>query len=191
MVSYYLVFLAAIALERLFEVALSRRHVARALERGGKEFGSERFAIMKALHVGLLASSAAEVVFLGRPFLPALGYPMLVLTAVAMALRYWAVSSLGPRWNVRIVVVPGETPVTSGPYRFLRHPNYLAVILEGVAIPLVHTAWLTAIWFTVGNAFVLRDRIRCEEQALGEHCGYQEHLGDRPRFFPLRQGLRR
>ncbi|HEX9723078.1 MAG TPA: isoprenylcysteine carboxylmethyltransferase family protein, partial [Vicinamibacteria bacterium] len=133
MVTYYLVFLLLVALERLVEVALSRRHVARAMERGGKEFGAERFVILKALHMGLLVSSAAEVILLGRPFIPLLGYSMLGLVVGAMALRYWAVLALGPYWNVRVVVVPGATPVTSGPYRYLRHPNYVAVITEGLA----------------------------------------------------------
>lgn len=189
MVTLYLVLLAVVALERLFEVALSRRHTALALERGGKEFGAQRFALMKALHVGLLLSSGAEVIFFDRPFLPLVGYPMLGLAAAAMALRYWAIITLGPHWNVRVVIVPGATPVTSGPYRYLRHPNYVAVILEGLAIPLLHSAWVTAAWFTVLNAFVLRDRIRCEERVLGEHCGYEKLLGDRPRFIPLKQGL--
>ena len=187
----YLVLLSIVALERVFELTLSRRHISRALEQGGKEFGAKQFAVMKALHVGLLASSAAEVVFLSRPFIPLLGYPMLAWGAAAMALRYWAVASLGPYWNVRVVVVPGVTPVTSGPYHYLRHPNYVAVILEGVAIPLIHSAWMTAVWFTVLNAFVLRDRIRCEERALAEHCEYERHLGDRPRFIPWKPGLPR
>jgi methyltransferase len=190
MVIYYLVFLLLVAIERLFEVVVSRRHVARAMERGGKEFGAERFVVLKVLHIGLLVSSAAEVVLLGRPFIPLLGYPMLALVVGAMALRYWAVLALGPYWTVRVVVVPGATPVTSGPYRYLRHPNYVAVITEGLAIPLLHTAWVTALWFSVLNAFALRDRIRCEEQALAEHCAYQEHLGDRPRFIPMKQGAR-
>ena len=191
MVTFYLVFLLLVALERLFEVAVSRRHVARAMERGGKEFGAERFVVLKVLHAGLLVSSAAEVILLRRPFIPLLGYPMLGLVVAAMALRYWAVLALGPYWNVRVVVVPGATPVTHGPYRYLRHPNYVAVITEGLAIPLLHTAWVTAIWFTVLNAFALRDRIRCEEQALAEHCAYLEHLGDRPRFIPMKQGVHR
>jgi methyltransferase len=191
MVTYYLVFLTLVALERFYEISLSRRHVAWARQRGGKEFGASRFAVLKALHAGLLVSSAAEVLLLGRPFIPFLGYPMLVLVVAAMALRYWAVLALGPYWSVRVVVVPGATPVTSGPYRYLRHPNYVAVVAEGLAIPLLHTAWITATWFSVLNAFALRDRIRCEEQALAEHCSYQQYLGDRPRFLPVGQGARR
>ena len=191
MVTYYLVFLSLVALERLFELGVSRRHQAWAIERGGKAIEADRFGVLKFLHAGLLVSSAVEVILLGRPFIPLLGYPMLGLVLVAMALRYWAVVTLGPYWNVRVVVVPGATPVTGGPYRYLRHPNYAAVILEGLAIPLVHTAWITALWFSVLNGLALRDRIRCEEQALGEYCAYGEHLGNRPRFLPVKQGSTR
>ena len=106
--------------------------------------------------------------------------------ALAQGLRYWAIHSLGPFWNVRVIVVPGAPAITGGPYRFLRHPNYLAVIAEGIAVPLIHTAWLTAILFTLANAVVLAVRIRCEEGARARHCAYRERLGDRPRFVPSR-----
>ncbi len=184
MVTPYLVFLGLVAAERLYEVGLSRRHAAWAFERGGKEFGQGHDVFMKLLHVGFLFSCGAEVVLLHRPFIPVLGYPMLCLALAAMALRYWAVLTLGPYWNIRVIVVPGATPVTSGPYRSLRHPNYVAVIMEGLAIPLIHTAWLTAIGFSLLNAWMLRTRIRCEENALATHCGYGELMGHRSRFIP-------
>ena len=122
---------------------------------------------MKLLHTGFLLACAAEVLLLQRPFVPALGVPMLVLVLAAQALRYWAIASLGPRWNVRVITIPGIPLSTGGPYRFLRHPNYLAVVLEGIAIPLIHTAYLTALGFSLLNAWMLRTRIRCEERALG------------------------
>ncbi len=100
----------------------------------------------------------------------------------AQALRYWAIATLGWRWNTRIVVVPGTAPVTAGPYRWVRHPNYVAVIAEMIALPLVHGAWLTALVFSVGNALLLRVRIRAEEQALGEP--WQHAFAGRPRFVP-------
>ena len=84
-----------------------------------------------------------------------------------------------------MIVTPGEAVVTSGPYRWLRHPNYLAVAIEGVAIPLVHGAWLTAVAFSAANALLLRRRIRVEERALAEHCQGEALLGDRPRLLPL------
>ena len=186
MVTPYLFLLGLVAAERLFEVGLSRRHAAWAFERDGKEFGQGHYFFMKALHAGFLFSCGAEVVLLDRPFIPVLGYPMLCLALAAMALRYWAVLTLGPYWNIRVIVVPGAKPVTGGPYRYLRHPNYVAVIMEGLAIPLIHTAWLTAIGFSLLNAWILRTRIRCEENALAAHCGYAEHLGDRRRFIPAR-----
>ncbi len=109
---------------------------------------------------------------------------MLLLLAATMGLRYWAISSLGDRWTTRVFVVPGEPPVAKGPYRWLRHPNYLAVIVEVAALPLVHTAWWTAVAFSAGNLLVLRTRIRVEEEALESHSEYREVLGDRPRLVP-------
>jgi methyltransferase len=185
MVSLYLLLLALVGVERLVELAISRRNAARALARGGIEVGQRHFVFMKVLHAGFLVACAAEVVLLRRPFVAALGIPMLVVVLASQALRYSAVLTLAGSWNVRVIVVPGDLVVVSGPYRYLRHPNYVAVIAEGVALPLVHTAYLTAVGFTLLNAALLAVRIRCEERALTEHCGYEERLGDRPRLVPL------
>jgi methyltransferase len=167
MVIPYLLFLALTAIERMFELALSRKNAAWAFERGGIEAGREHFPVMKLLHTGFFAACALEVLLLDRPFLPALGFPMLGLALGAQALRYWAILSLGKRWNVRVITIPGMPLSTAGPYRYLRHPNYVAVVLEGIAIPLIHTAFLTAIGFSLLNGFLLQTRIRCEERALG------------------------
>ena len=91
---------------------------------------------------------------------------MLALVVASQALRWWCIATLGRRWNTRVIVVPGLAPVTSGPYRFLRHPNYVAVVVEGIALPLVHAAWITALVFTVLNAALLAVRIRVEDAAL-------------------------
>ena len=187
MVSWYLALLALLGLERIGELILSRRNAAAALARGGIEVGQRHFQVMKALHTAFFVACAAEVVLLGRPFIPALALPMLVLVVLAQVLRYWAVLTLGRRWNVRVLVVPGDPAVAVGPYRYVRHPNYLAVVIEGFAVPLVHTAWLTALAFTLANAALLRVRIRCEEQALATHCDYTRRLGDRPRLIPARR----
>jgi methyltransferase len=124
---------------------------------------------MAALHGAFLASCAAEVVLLERPFVPAIAAVAGAALLCTMALRYWAVSSLGERWNARVLVEPGVPAVTSGPYRHLRHPNYLAVVVELAALPMLHTAWLTAVIFTVVDAWMLRVRIAVEERALLEH----------------------
>jgi methyltransferase len=185
MVTPYLVLLAAVGLERLFELWLSRRNAARALARGGVECDAGHYRFMKALHTGFLVACAAEVIALGRPFHPWLAAPMLAAALAAQGLRYWSIWTLGSRWNVRVIVVPGEPVVTRGPYRFVRHPNYAAVAIEGVALPMIHTAWLTALGFTLANAVLLAVRIRCEERALARHTDYLTALGDRSRFVPM------
>jgi methyltransferase len=187
MVTWYLALLALLGLERLGELVISRRNAAHALARGAIEVGRRHFRVMKVLHTTFLVGCAAEVIALHRPFVPLLSVSMLVLVVLAQVLRYWAVLTLGRRWNVRVLVVPGDVAITAGPYRYLRHPNYLAVVIEGVAVPLVHTAWLTALAFTLANAALLLVRIRCEEEALAAHCDYMRRLGDRPRLFPVRR----
>jgi methyltransferase len=184
----YLALVALVAAERLLELFLSRRNAARAFARGGYETEPRAlYALLVAGHTLFLAACALEVQLARRPFLPALGAAMLALVAGAMALRYWAVSALGDRWNTRIIVVPGEPVVAGGPYRYLRHPNYLAVLVEAFALPLVHTAWATALAATAGNALLLAVRIRGEERALERASDYAARLGDRPRLLPGRR----
>jgi hypothetical protein len=91
---------------------------------------------------------------------------MLALVLAAQALRWWCIVTLGRQWNTRVIVVPGLPRVTGGPYRFLSHPNYVAVVIEGFALPLVHSAWITALVFTLCNAVLLSVRIRVENRAL-------------------------
>ena len=165
----YVVLILATGGERLFELAVSRRNAAAAFARGGTEYGQRHFPWMVALHTGLLLACIAEVLLAQRPFLPALGWPMLVIALLCQAGRYWIISSLGAQWNTRVIVVPGTGRVARGPYRWdrLPHPNYLLVVVEGIALPLVHTAWVTAIAFTVLNAvLLLRFRIPTENRAL-------------------------
>ena len=150
------------------------------------EVGAAHFRWMRLLHASFLPCCALEVALCHRAFDPRLGIPMFALMLAAQALRYWAIATLGPRWNVRVIVQPGMPAITSGPYRFLRHPNYLAVVVEGFAIPLVYSAFWTALVFSALNAWLLRVRIAVEESALAEHCAYGERLGDRPLIVPLR-----
>jgi methyltransferase len=158
---------AATAVERLVELVVSTRNARWSFARGGVEHGRRHFGPMVALHTALLLACLAEAHLAHRPFVPALGWTALVLVLASQGLRWWCITTLGPRWNTRVVVVPGLPLVTSGPYRWLRHPNYLAVVVEGLALPLVHTAWVTALCFTVLNAvLLLRFRIPSEERAL-------------------------
>lgn len=163
---WYVLLVLAVGCERLAELVVSNRNRAWSLARGGVESGLGHYPAMVMLHTGLLAGALLEVWLADRPFLPALGWPMLALVLASQALRWWCIATLGPRWNTRIVVVPGLALVATGPYRWLRHPNYVAVVIEGVALPLVHTAWVTALTFTVLNALLLRVRIGAENAAL-------------------------
>ena len=156
--------------ERIVELVISKRNATAAFARGGKEFGQRHFPFMVTLHTGFLLACIAEVFLLGRPFIPGLGWPMLAIALLCQAGRYWCIVSLGAQWNTRVIVVPGAGRVERrGPYRFtwLPHPNYLIVAIEGIALPLVYTAWITAIVFTVLNAILLLAfRIPTEDRAL-------------------------
>ncbi|MEU8357293.1 isoprenylcysteine carboxylmethyltransferase family protein [Nonomuraea sp. NPDC048882] len=162
----YLLLIGAVVLERLAELVVARRNLAWALARGGVEHGGGHYPWIVLAHVALLIAAPAEVWLLGRPFVPALGWPMLAVVVLAQGLRWWCIGTLGRRWNTRVVVVPGLPLVRRGPYRWLRHPNYVAVVAEGIALPLVHSAWLTALAFTAANAALLTVRIRVENAAL-------------------------
>ena len=165
--TWYVLLIALIALERLVELVVSTRNARWAFARGGVEFGRSHYPVMVVLHVGLLAGACVEVAVADPPFIPALGWPMLALVLLSQGLRWWCIATLGHRWNTRVIVIPGAPLVRGGPYRWLRHPNYVAVVVEGIALPLVHTAWITALTFTILNAALLRVRIRCEDKALG------------------------
>jgi methyltransferase len=184
----YSLLVAGVAVQRLVELRLARRHLRSLLARGGIEVGARHFPAMVLLHAAFLIACPLEVWLLGRPFRPAWAAAMLALLAAATALRLWAIATLGERWTTRIVYLPGAAPVTGGPYRYLRHPNYLAVVVEMAALPLVHGAWLAAAIFSAANAVVLAVRIRTEEAALvASAAGYSEAFAGRGRLLPWRR----
>ena len=156
----------ALVAERIVELVITRRNLRSLTARGGKLIEEDRYGRMVVMHTAFLVACPLEVWFSGRAFLPWLGYPALGLLFATMALRYWAIATLGDRWTTRVMTVPGEKRIEGGPYRFLSHPNYLAVVVEVAALPLVHTAWWSALFFSFANAMVLRDRIRVEDAAL-------------------------
>jgi methyltransferase len=164
--TWFTALVVLVGLERLAELVVSKRNAAWAFARGGIETGQRHYLVMVLLHTGLLVGAVAEVWLLDRPFLWWLGWPMLALVLASQALRWWCIATLGPQWNTRVIVVPGLPLVSRGPYRWFSHPNYVAVVVEGVALPLVHTAWVTALVFTIANAVLLTVRIRVEESAL-------------------------
>ncbi|MFE7569069.1 isoprenylcysteine carboxyl methyltransferase family protein [Streptomyces sp. NPDC057539] len=163
---WYTALVLAMGAERVAELVVARRNARWSLARGAVERGRRHYPPMVALHTLLLLGCLVEVRLADRPFDPSLGWPMVAVVLAGQALRWWCVHTLGPRWNTRVLVVPGLPLVTGGPYRLLRHPNYVAVVAEGIALPLVHGAWVTALVFTTLNAVLLTIRIRCENRAL-------------------------
>jgi methyltransferase len=161
---------AAVAAQRLAELFLSRRNERSARSRGAVERGAGHYPFMVGLHALWLVCTLVEGLARG-PELPAYWPVALTLFLLVQPLRYWAILSLGPAWNTRILVVAGRGLVARGPYRFLRHPNYVVVAVEILAFPLIFGAWATALVFTALNAALLRVRIREEEKALRELAG--------------------
>ena len=168
---FYLGLVLLVAFQRLTELRLAKRNERLARAAGAVELGAGHFPWMVTIHTLFLVSCVAEVFLLDRPFAPRAAGAMLLLLGLATALRYWAISTLGERWTTRILVRPGVPLVTGGPYRFLRHPNYLAVVIEIAALPLVHGAWLTAVVFSAANAVLLTVRVRAENEALESLAG--------------------
>jgi methyltransferase len=163
---WYVVLVLLVGLERVAELVVSLRNAKWSFAKGGMETGKGHYPFMVLLHTGLLAGCLVEAIVADRPFIPALGWTMLAVVLLAQGLRWWCITVLGPQWNTRVIVVPELALVASGPYRWFRHPNYVAVIAEGVALPLVHDAWITAVVFTLLNVPLLAVRIRAEEAAL-------------------------
>ena len=162
----FTILILIVAAERVVELIVSKRNLRWSRARGGVEYGHGQYPFMVALHVFLLVGSLVEVWVWQRPLIPALSWTMLALVVLSQALRWWCIASLGRRWNTLVVIVPGMAPVRRGPYRWLRHPNYLAVVVEGFALPMVGFAWVTAVVFTLLNIPLLSARIRVENAAL-------------------------
>jgi len=162
----FTVLVVLVGVERLAELVVSKRNAAWSKEQGGVETGFSHYPVMVVLHTGLLVGALVEA-YVREPSVPsALAWSMLLVVLLTQALRWWCIATLGRRWNTRVIIVPGLPPVTSGPYRLMSHPNYVAVVVEGVALPLVHACWITAVVFTVLNAVLLTVRIRVENAAL-------------------------
>lgn len=161
---------ALVGVQRLVELVLARRNERRARARGAVERGRSHYLFIVALHSLWLLATLIEGLLRG-PELPALWPIPLALFLLVQPLRYWALVSLGERWNTKILVVPGAKPIRRGPYKYLSHPNYVVVVVEILTFPLIFGAWVTALVFTVLNAAVLWVRVREENRALTELAG--------------------
>ena len=157
-----LALVGAVALQRLAELAVARHNTRRLLAHGGIEAGRRHYPLFVLLHAAWLAGAAAEAAATPRP--PA--WPALAGLAVLMAIRLWAMVSLGPWWTTRIITIPGAPLVRRGPYRWWRHPNYAVVAGEIALLPLALGAWRLALGFSAANALLLAHRLRIEERVL-------------------------
>ena len=178
----YLALLAGLATERLYELWLSKRHARRMLSRGAIEVGRGHYYAMIGFHTCFILACGAEGTFSKSYFPHWLSILGLTGAAMAQALRYWSVTTLGENWNTRVIVVPNQPPITSGPYRYIRHPNYTAVMIEIACVPLIRGAVITAVGFSALNVLLLHRRIQLEEDSLGEN--YRQTFSERPRFLP-------
>ena len=174
--------LLATGLMRLAELAVSVRRIrARPTAAVSEPW---LFPLMALLHTGLVVAPLAEVVLLGRAAHPALFGAASAVLVLATVLRVWTLRTIGRSWNVRVVVPASDAIAATGPYRWIRHPNYLVVILEIAALPLLHGAWLAAVGLSALNAFVLFHRIRTEEAALAQVPAWVAVMGDKKRLVP-------
>jgi methyltransferase len=182
----YLILLALLVAERIVELGISQRNARRAFAHGGIEVGRRHYRVMVAMHSLFLVACAAESLFILHAISPIVSMLALLGVIAAQLLRYAAVATLGERWNTRIIVMAAAAPVTRGLYRWIRHPNYVAVVLEIAALPMIRGCWITAVGFTIANAAMLGVRIPAEERALG--ANYSEAFGGVSRFFPHLRG---
>lgn len=179
-------FVLLVAVQRLWELKVSRAHERALRAEGATEHAAGQMPWMTALHSGWLVCSVLEVFLERRVLVPWLCALAFSLFCAGQALRLLAMRTLGRRWTVKVITpaAHSEPAVSAGIYRYLRHPNYLGVILEIAALPLLHTAYLSALVFSVGNALLLLFRIRAEERALRSSSDYAQHFDARPRFWP-------
>ena len=180
----FLGLLLAVALLRLVELHISKRHQKEMAARGAAKIDEPKFRWMVLLHSAVLFGAALEVVFLQRPLLPWLAALMFAVFLVANAVRWWVIRSLGQHWNVQVMDSTRLGVVTSGPFRYVRHPNYAAVFAEMLALPLIHTAWITATVGAVAHAGVLAQRLSTEERVLFANPDYRAAMTGKPRFLP-------
>ena len=180
----YWIFLAITALELGYEVRVSRRNSAELLRRGAVDVAPAILPLMTTLYAAMYAGAALEFHLRGGILSPLTFAAFLALYVAGKGLKFWAVTSLGGYWTMKVLVVPGSKVVTRGPYRYVRHPNYIAVLMEIAGTTLAGNAWITCAVILALFSIVLYYRIRSEEQALAGHTDYTEAMAAKRRFLP-------
>jgi methyltransferase len=180
----YLGLLAVVALLRIYELQISKRHQHRMEQHGASKVSEPNFRWMVLLHTAVLAGAACEVVFLHRPFYPLFAAICLALFIGANGVRWWVIRTLGDHWNVQVMNSTALGIITTGPFRYVRHPNYAAVFAEMLVLPLIHCAWITALAGSTAHVIVLSQRLATEERVLFSDARYREAMAGKPRFLP-------
>jgi len=180
----FLALLLAVGAMRIFELRISKKHQREITSRGGAKAKDPVFPCMAMFHTLVLIGAAAEVAFLHRPFIPALAFPMIAVFIFANIVRWWVIRTLGEHWNVQVMDSTKLGVITTGPFRYVRHPNYAAVFVEMIALPLIHTAWITALVGAVVHVVVLTFRLSAEERVLFADTQYAAAMRAKPRFLP-------
>jgi len=183
-VAGFLILLLAVGALRIFELRVSKRHQQRMVAEGASKVREPHFRWIVIVHTAVLVGAAAEVIFLRRPFIPWLAAAMFALFLASNGIRLWVVRALGVRWSVQVMDARQLGVITTGPFRYVRHPNYAAVILEMISLPLIHTAWITALATSAAYSFALTKRIVAEERVLLANPEYRTAMGGKPRFLP-------
>jgi methyltransferase len=180
----YLCLLVLVGIGRLAELGISRRNQRQLEKQGVRKIPEPHFRWMVFLHGGVLVCAGAEVLSLHRPLIPSLALAMALLFVLANLLRWWVIRTLAGHWNVEVMESSRVGVVSSGPYRWVRHPNYVAVVIEIFSLPMIHTAWITAIVGTLGDLEILRRRLKVEDGFLMSNPAYRISMGEKPRFLP-------
>lgn len=158
---YFILFISFLILQRLSELYISSRNEKWLLSQGAVQYGQSHYPYMVAMHTAFILSNIAEYIWGDHA---EFSTTFLILFIIVLSFKFWALSSLGKYWNTKIYRIPNVYPVKKGPYKLLKHPNYMEVVCEIALIPLVFNLYYTAIVFSLLNAVMLTVRIREENK---------------------------
>lgn len=159
------IILGILIIQRISELLIARRNESYVKAIGAREYDRSGYRLIVLMHIGFFISLISEYLF-SNGNLNKFWITLLIIFILAQFLRYWAIGALGRNWNTKILVIPGTEPINRGPYKYVKHPNYIAVITEIAVIPLIFSCYFTAVVFSILNVLVLKRRIKIEEAAL-------------------------
>lgn len=179
----FFIFVGLIVFQRITELVIARKNEAWMKRQGAIEFGQRHYPAMVSIHTAFFIFFILEVILFDKKlsdYWPVL----LALFIFTQAMRVWALASLGRFWNTKIIILPGADVIKKGPYKIIKHPNYLIVAIELIVIPLMFNAYISMAIFTLLNILILSIRIPAEEKALNELTKYETAFTNQGRFVP-------